>query len=523
MRNLLLALVAASLFTPAWANAPEGGHPQPADAPSRSALPSPATVPGQLPAGDVAAALAALPSLPVFARSAIALEVVNADTGARVYAYGDDRVLVPASTMKLLTTAVALRELGPAYRFPTWIKYDGELGLDGVLAGSLYVVGQGDPTMVVERMWKMIADIKARGVSEIKGDVIFDDTYMAGEGVWVPGWKKQQDLESGEVYYSALGALSLNYNVASIVVRPGVAVGVAASAAFDTPSDVLVLDNKLTTGRERSKYWVKVERALDPAGKVATYTLTGNVPVDLDADHQPIYRTLADPTGNYVSVFRELAKAHGIKVKGKFRAGTTALASKLLLKVESERLAEILTDMNKQSNNFIAEQVLRAVAAEKAGLPGTTENGAKLMGDYLASLGVAPDRYRLVNGSGLSRDILLAPSALGAVLVDMYGNLDLAPEFRSTLAVGGRDGTLWHRFREDGMEGRVRAKTGSLNGVFCLAGYVTAADGTDYAFSFFVNELEGSTARARTAHDQLVRVLSGVTGNLAEAGDGEGD
>jgi D-alanyl-D-alanine carboxypeptidase/D-alanyl-D-alanine-endopeptidase (penicillin-binding protein 4) len=105
----------------------------------------------------------------------------------------------------------------------------------------------------------------------------------------------------------------------------------------------------------------------------------------------------------------------------------------------------------------------------------------------------------------------------------MYANVDVGPEYLTTLAVGGRDGTLWRRFREDGMEGRVRAKTGSLGGVFCLAGYVSAVDGTDYAFTFFVNDLDGSTARARSAHDQLVRALAGVTGNLAEAGDGGGD
>ncbi len=517
MRNLLVSLVALSLLTPAWAGSPEVAQ---AASPAEGA---PASVVGEAATPGLAASLATLPTMPVFSRSSIALEVVNAATGERVYAYGDDKALLPASTMKLVTSAVALRELGPAYRFPTWVKYQGELGANGVLTGNLHIVGQGDPTMVVERMWKMIADIQARGVAEIDGDVVFDGSYMAGEGVWVPGWSKAEDLERGDVYYAALGALSLNYNVAAIVVRPGATVGGPALAEFDTPSGVLVLENQLTTGRARSKYWVKVERKLDEAGKVGTYTLTGNVPVDLDADHPPIYRTLADPTGHYVSVFRALAASQGIKVKGKFRLGAAPAESKLLLKVESDRLVEIIADMNKQSNNFIAEQVLRAVAAERAGLPGTTEKGARLLGDYLASLGVAADRYRFVNGSGLSRDIQLAPSALDAVLVDMHRNHDLGPEYAATLAVGGRDGTLWHRFRDDGMEGRVRAKTGSLAGVFCLAGYVAGTDGTEYAFSFFVNDLEGSTTRARDAHDQLVRVLSGVTGSLAEADVGEGD
>ncbi|GDX78633.1 peptidase M15 [Deltaproteobacteria bacterium] len=514
MRPLLLAL---SFLLISSARAEDG----PAAAAAAAATDQ-ATILATTPPTDLAAALGLVPSLPVFSKSLISLEVVNAATGAKLFTYGDDRLLMPASTMKLITSAVALRELGPAYRFPTWIKYDGELGADGVLEGNLYVVGQGDPTMVVERMWRMVADIKAKGVSEVKGDIVFDDSYMAGPGVWIPGWDKPEDLEDGNTYYSALGALSLNYNIATIVVRPGAAVGSAAQAGFDTPSDVLVLDNQLTTGRANSKYWVKVERTLDEKNsKIATYKLTGNVPVDQAPDN--VYRTLADPTGNYVSVFRELAKSVGIKVKGRHKVGVAPVESKLLFKAESERLAEILTDMNKQSNNFIAEQVLRTVAAERGGLPGTTAGGVKILGDYMASLGVPADRYKFVNGSGLSREMMIAPSAMDAVLVDMHANVDVGPEYLTTLAVGGRDGTLWHRFREDGMEGRVRAKTGSLAGVFCLAGYVTAADGTDYAFSFFVNDLEGSTARARAAHDQLVRSLAGVTGNLAEAGDGGGD
>ncbi len=470
---------------------------------------------------ELQAALANLPNLPIFAKSHSALDVVDAETGTRVYSYGDDARLLPASTMKLVTSSVALRELGPSYRFPTWVKHDGDLGADGVLKGNLYVVGQGDPTMVVERMWRMVADLKSHGIAEIQGDLVFDDSYTQ-DSVWIPGWNKPEDLEEGSSYYSALGALSLNYNMATINIRPGPAVGGPAIAAFDTPSDVLVLDNQLTTGRDRSKYWVKVERTLDEKdGKVGTYKLTGNVP----ADHEPdqVYRTLADPTGNYVSVFRDMVKANGIKLKGKARTGAAPVDSTLVMKVESDRLVEILMDMNKQSNNFMAEQVLRAVGAEKLGLPGTTEKGVQVLNEYMGALGVSSDRYKFVNGSGLSREATMSPSAMDAVLVDMWNDVDRGPEFLATLAVGGRDGTLWHRFREDGMEGRVRAKTGSLNGVFCLSGYVQAVDGRNYAFSFFVNDIDGNTVRARAAHDELVRALAGVNGNLAEAGDGGGD
>ncbi|MBM4366049.1 MAG: D-alanyl-D-alanine carboxypeptidase/D-alanyl-D-alanine-endopeptidase [Deltaproteobacteria bacterium] len=529
---LLLALLPPALAGAGEAAVPENGDKPEMSTPGGSGATAPASSAALGPSltaapsnaaitPELQAALANLPNLPIFAKSRSALDVIDAETGARVYSYGDDARLLPASTMKLVTSSVALRELGPSYRFPTWVKHDGDLGADGVLQGNLYVIGQGDPTMVVERMWRMVADIKARGVSEIQGDLVFDDSYTQ-DSVWVPGWNKPEDLEDGSSYYSALGALSLNYNIATINIRPGPEVGGAALAAFDTPSDVLVLDNQLTTGRDRSKYWVKVERTLDEKdGKVATYKLTGNVP----ADHEPdqVYRTLADPTGNYLSVFRDMVKANGIKLKGKARVGAAPVDSTLVLKVESDRLVEILMDMNKQSNNFMAEQVLRAVGAEKLGLPGSTEKGVKVMNDYMTSLGVPSERYKFVNGSGLSREATMSPSAMDAVLMDMWNDVDRGPEFLATLAVGGRDGTLWHRFREDGMEGRVRAKTGSLNGVFCLSGYVRAVDGRNYAFSFFVNDIDGNTVRARAAHDELVRALAGVNGNLAEAGDGGGD
>lgn len=522
MRNFVAALVSVSLLSSAWAQDPPASLP--AEPGASVQLPTPGTVLSSVPASELLTSLAQLTTMPVFSRSTIALEVVDAASGARLYSWGDDRVMLPASTQKLVTSAVALRTLGPAYRFPTWIKVDAPPTPDGILEGNLYVVGQGDPTMSVERIWRIVADIRHKGIVEITGDVVYDDTYNAGPGVWIPGWDKADDLESGEAYYAALGALSVNENIAAIHVRPGAAIGAAGVATFDTPSDVIVLDNQLTTGRAKSKYWVKIERTLDEkTSRIATYKLTGNVPIDLDITTRPLVRTLADPTGNYLSIFRDMLKSHGIKVRGKQRVAVAPLESTLLVKAESERLSGILTDMNKRSNNFIAEQVLRAVAAETVGLPGTTENGVKVMSEYLASLGVPPHRYKFVNGSGLARGSMLAPSALDAMLVDMYGNIDLRPEYLTTLSVGGRDGTLASRFRDDGMEGRVRAKTGSLAGVFCLAGYVTALDGTNYAFTFLVNDLEGSTARARAAHDRFVRSLAGVTGNLAEAGDGGAD
>lgn len=462
----------------------------------------------------LAVALETLHEDPVFSSAAISVQVVNVRTGEEVYAWGEDRALVPASVMKLLTTAAAFHVLGPSFRFRTYVLHDGTVDAAGVLTGNLYVKGEGDPTMVVERLWKMIGDIKLKGIREIKGDVLFDDSYFA-DSTLIPGWPSEEDMEAGPTYFAPLGALSLNYNIASIVVRPGAAAGQPAVVEFETPSPVVVLDNQLTTGGRNSRRWYKVERTLDEeTGKIATFKLVGSVPAEGEPD--TIYRSIADPLGNYVGVFEALAKQQGLKVRGKFRAGRTSEAAALVLQAESLTLSDISAVTIKHSNNFMAEQILRVVGAERLGLPATTAKGVQAITEYLGGLGVPATDYRLINGSGLTRETSIRPSAVNAVLIDMWQNIELGPEFAAALSVAGRDGTLRSRFREDGMQGRVRGKTGTLDGVTCLSGYVRATDRETYAFTFLVNELEGATSRVRRAHERLVVTVAGVAGDVAD-------
>lgn len=479
------------------------------EAPATAAEAPAATVAGR----PLSESLAALAADPLFSQAAVSVQVVDVADGSVVWQHGDDTPRVPASTMKLLTTAVALRELGPSWRFPTWIMVDGEIDAAGVLDGNLYIKGQGDPTMVVERMWRMVMDLRLRGLKEVKGNVIFDDTYFA-DTTQIPGWSNPDDLVEGPTYFAPLGALSVNYNVATLVIRPGAAVGQPAVVEVELPTPAVVVVNQVTTGSSRSRKWFKLERELDETGKIATFTVSGNIP----ADEEPaqLYRAISDPLGNYVGAMRTVLAQHGVKVRGQMKAGPTPSDAKLFHTVRSDTLAEVLAVVDKQSNNFMAEQVLRTVGAEKYGLPGTTEKGLRAVEEYLAGLGATPDDYHLVNGSGLSREILLRPSLINAVLADMDRDPRFNAEYRAALAVGGRDGTLWSRFRDDALAGRVRGKTGTLNGVHCLAGYVDAADGHTYAFSFLVNDLEGASARARRVHDQLVVALAGGTGDVAD-------
>lgn len=461
-------------------------------------------------------ALAQLSADPIFSTATVSVQVVDARTGAQVYAWGEDKSLVPASTMKLLTAATALRSLGPAWTYTTPVMTSATIDEAGVLDGSLYIKGQGDPTMVTERMYRMVMDLRLHGVKEIRGDVVFDDGYFA-DTTLIPGWDNENDIEDGPTYFAPLGALSVNYNIAAIVVRPAVTVGAVAHAEFEIPTAVAVLENKLTTGSKTSRKWVKVERALDETGKIVTFTLTGNVPVESEVD--TYYKTLADPLGNYMGTFAAMLKQEGIRVRGKLVPGTTPGDARVLFVERSESMLDILAEMNKHSNNFMAEQIARTIGAERAGLPGTTAKGTGVMAEYLGQLGIPASDYQLVNASGLSRNLTLKPSVLTKVLVDMWNNPSVGPEFLTTLSVGGRDGTLRSRFREEALAGRVRGKTGTLNGVHCLSGYVRSQDNHVYAFAFLVNDIDGALSRARRAHDRLVGALAGTTGNVADGGD----
>jgi D-alanyl-D-alanine carboxypeptidase/D-alanyl-D-alanine-endopeptidase (penicillin-binding protein 4) len=457
----------------------------------------------------LASALAAGESDALFGNATVGIQVVNVRTGEEVYRYGDDAPLVPASVMKVMTAATALRELGPSYRIPTWVLADGSIGSDGLVDGSLYVKGQGDPSMDSARLWRMVSDLKLRGIKEIKGDVVLDASYFEAGAGTIPGWANPDDLANPPAYFPMLGALSVHQNMVTMSVRPGGAPGQPAITQVEVPFPGVVLQNEVRTGSRASRPWIKVERTVDAAGVVATFKLTGNVPVDGAAE--TFWRPVADPLGQYAAALTAVLQQHGVRVRGKVRPGLAPPAAKLVLRSESDPLGELLAYTLKTSNNFYAEQILRIVGAERRGLPGTTAKGVDVVAGYLERLGIPRADVTLVNGSGLSRETRLRPSHVTAVLLDVSHDADLGPEFESGLSVAGRDGTLWSRFRDDSMAGRLRGKTGSLAGVSTLAGFVRSADGESYAFSFIANGIQGVPGRARKAHDRLVATLAGTS------------
>lgn len=455
--------------------------------------------------------LAPLLDHPVFTSASTAVQVVQVDSGDEVWAHNGDDAIVPASVMKVVTSAAALRHLGPTYRFRTEMLSEAEISEDGVLEGDLYFRGTGDPSLVIEKVWKMFQDLQVEGVVEIDGDLVFDDTWFDREHL-IAGWRKKVDMAAGPAYFAPLSALSLNFNTVSIVVAPGPRAGEPARVQLETPAKIIVLESEIETVPRGRRAWTKIEREVDPRTHVVTFELEGQIP--LEGEIQRHYRSVGNPIAWTMSAIDRLFRAQGIKLNGRFRLDETPDEAEVLVSHASQPLHELLNHTNKYSSNFMAEHVLKAIGAEVKGDPGTTAKGLSVVEEYLVGLGIPADDFILVNGSGLSRESRLAPSHVNAVMMDMYHHPQVAPEFMASLAVGGVDGTLRRRFSET--PGSVRGKTGSLNGVYCLTSYIRAADGHTYAMTFLSNDLK-RTRPARALQDAIGEAILGWTGKMPVA------
>jgi D-alanyl-D-alanine carboxypeptidase/D-alanyl-D-alanine-endopeptidase (penicillin-binding protein 4) len=442
------------------------------------------------------------------ASSTVALQVVNVETGDEVFSLDGDRALVPASVTKAVTAAAALRTLGPTYRFKTEFLRDGEVNGDGVLEGNLYIRGGGDPSLVIEKLWKMFQDLQVEGIVEIDGDLIFDDTWFDREHL-IAGWNKKVDIAAGPAYFAPISALSLNYNTVSIIVAPAFKPGDPARVQLETPARIVALESEVETLRKGKRTWIQVEREVDPETHVVTFKIEGAIAAEGKIERH--YRAVGNPIAWTMSATDHLFKQTGVTLNGRFKLDKTPEDAEPVVQHYSQPLHELLNHTNKYSSNIMAEHILKAMGAEVKGDPGTTENGLEVVREYLDELGIPREEYTVVNGSGLTRDALLAPSQVNAVMMDMFHHPQLAPEFLSSLSVGGVDGTLRRRFDEQ--PGAVRGKTGSLNGVYCLTSYVRAQTGDTYALTFFANDLRRSRP-ARALQDAIGEAIMGWNGQI---------
>jgi D-alanyl-D-alanine carboxypeptidase/D-alanyl-D-alanine-endopeptidase (penicillin-binding protein 4) len=401
----------------------------------------------------------------------------------------------PASTMKVLTTYAALELLGPAYTWRTRAWATGPIR-GQALEGSLVLEGGGDPFMTADRWWGFVNGLRQAGVERITGDVVIDNTLFAHQG----DDRGAFDNRPYRAYNVLPDALMVNFQTVNVNVVPDAAAGTARVRVYPWPAN-LAVDNevRLQRGACRGGGGLVVASPEGPTG--GRLAVTGN----FHAGCAPVALTRAvmrAPEFAY-GTFRTFWQQSGGSLDGGLRMGTAPPGASLLYTHDSLSLAEVIRLVNKFSSNVMARHLLLTVAAEKAGRPATTAAGQRVVKEFLASRGIAIPELVLENGSGLSRVERISAEGLAAVLIDAWRS-PYSAEFQASLPVAAVDGTLRRRFRTPGIEGRVRMKTGNLQDVSALAGYVTSASGRSYVAVILLNHVGADTGHGTAVQGALV-------------------
>ena len=421
-----------------------------------------------------------LQSIPKEALSNGRLGVVvkSLTTDELIFQYNPDKLFVPASNVKVLTSVSALSILKPDYRFKT-VFYSGGDVTQGVIHGGLYIKGYGDPTLSTQHLETIAEEFKSLGVKEIKGGITVDDSYFDnvryGKG-WKEKWK-------GDVFSPPISALSLNYNTFYIKVYPSKPGRIPIVALEPKGTNVNVINKAITTnkGGRLTAVWLEGGKTIKLDGSISRRTPSYTLEI-----------TTRNPTLYAGSAFKRILDDAGIRVEGYVTVGVVPDWAGVLYTHFSDPLYLIIAEFNKNSVNIIGENIIKTLGATIIGEPGTWEKGTQVVSNFLHEIGIK-DSFEIFDGSGLSLLNRVSPNAITDVLEYAYNNQVISLKFLNSLSIGGVDGTLKKRFRRSEVEGRVMAKTGHLSNVNALSGYLFTKSGDVLVFSILANGL-GSKA-----------------------------
>ena len=384
----------------------------------------------------------------------------------------------PASTMKVLPTWAALDLLGPAYAWKTRALADAPV-TRGVLQGNLYLQGGGDPLLTIERWWRFVSDLRQTGLRAIEGDIVIDQTrFIAAD-------ERPEDFDGKfwRTYNVLPDAMLVNWQSSDFTIRPADD-GNGVDLTIRPYPEGLVVENRvqLASGRcvGRNNH---VSYAIEPS-RPDRVVASGRIAASCGPQTQRL--AIMDAAQYAYGTFVTLWRQAGGQFRGGMLRAPTPPAARLLLTHESEPLSEIVRVTNKYSSNMMARSLVLAIAAEMKGTPATTEAGEQQIVDWLATRGLEFPELVIGNGSGLSREARISADSMAKLLIGARQSR-FAPEFLTSLSLGGLDGTLEKRFLDVDDPSRVRMKTGTLRDVSCIAGYVTGKSGKTYAVVVFVN------------------------------------
>ncbi len=432
------------------------------------------------------------------ADASVSVHVVDLETGKVLYAKDADKALNPASNVKLFTTAAALMLLGPEHRYTTqaWAKADAVQ--DGVLRGPIYLEGSGDPALVTGDLYELALRVRATGITKITGGIVVDAERFDRDGL-PPGFDQKDEFAS---YRAPGGATSVNFNTYEVLVHPGSTVGTPAVASISPAVPSIKLVNRTTTAEGRRN---RITVAVDDKSGGTTVTVSGTM--GLDGARAAYRYPVSDPSRYAGEVFAVVLRQAGIRLERRtVKSGSTPAGADRLGIHRSPTLGVLARSVNKLSNNFMAEQILRTLAE---GDGASADASLERLRAWTRDLGVAQRDLHLGNGSGLYDNNRISAAQMTHVLASMYGDFRYRPDYLASLAVMGVDGTTRKRLRESEARGWIRAKTGTLDGVSALSGYAGAVGRRPVAFSILMNDLgRWETGAARGVQNEIAQMLT---------------
>ncbi len=435
-------------------------------------------------------------SNPCLQKNNYGVKIYSLDRAETLYEVRSDQLFIPASNAKILTTAVALKYLGHNYRFYTRLYTDGVLE-NSTLAGNLYIKGSGDPKLVTEQLWLLVNELRNLPIKKIEGNIIGDDSFF-DEKKRLKTWVKNPGAQA---YEAPLGALSFNFNTIKVYVAPGKMIGDRPIIVIEPNNKYIKIENNAYTLKPGIRNRLIVNR-IDKKNHDLINVSGG---INLGQPRAQYFLNITNPTQYTLNVLKSYIKLAGIKFNGKLQMGNLPENAVEIYSHESEPLALALRGLNKFSNNFIAEQIVKTIGAEHFGQPGSTKKGLDVFKEYLKELGIEPNKYVVFDGSGLSRQNRLSPKILVDILRNVKNDLTVYPEFIAALGIMGVDGNVKDRMRKVESPGKARVKTGTLNFVSTLSGFFESKEGELFAFSILMNDLKCSNGRAKKIQDQIIK------------------
>ena len=404
--------------------------------------------------------------------SSVSIVVQQAGARTPLLTRNAKRAMNPASTMKLLTTFVGLDTLGPAYQWKTEAYLDGTLE-NGVLRGNLVFKGYGDPKLTVEQFWLWLGELRQRGLREIRGDIVLDRSFFED----AKNDPAEFDNDPTRAYNVGPNAILLNFNALHLRLVPG---AVQANALIEPDLSGYAIKNYITTAiqqpcRGGDTYTARlVERNI---------VLEGTIP--MDCGEVDDYFSLLPHDEYFFAVFSSLWRELGGTLRGKLREGRVPADQAAFSTRLSQPLSEVIRDINKFSNNTMARQLFLTLGAAD-GSPASIARSTMAVEQWLSARQLQFPELVLENGAGLSRTERISVQHLAEIL-QHAARSPFSAELEASLPILGMDGTMKKRFKDNEIAGYAHIKSGMLEGVKSIAGYVHAGDGKRWIVVFIIN------------------------------------